>query len=145
VGSEFKQDMLDLQTKASKEGIDKEYASELVEWMKNSAVTGTLLFHYDNSKEFVLQWILINASLLMIMVIAAYIKIGDVSLLNYVIDALSVIKVEKYLLAALVLAVNLWVFKSRPPTLHMGQWILPGMLCCLNIAISVFIHKEVLK
>jgi hypothetical protein len=142
---QFKQDMLDLQTKAANEGVGKEYASELVEWMKSGAISGTLLFHYNSSKEFILQWILINACFLLIMVMAVFIRVNDVPLIRYVLDALAVVKVEKYLLATLLLAINLWVFKLRPPHMHLGYWILPGMFCCLNIAVGVFIQKNFLK
>ena len=141
----FKNDLYQLHAYAEKEGISGEYVDELIGMLKTGSMTGTLLVYYKNGHEFIVQWLLINAFLFTCMTLSVFIKVGDSSLLNYLVPFLKSINVDKFLLTAIVVLVNGWVFAVKPTHLDVRFWVIPGISILANICVSGYLQKYFIK
>jgi len=141
----FKEDLLKLQELSIKEGISKEYVDELVGMMKSSSMTGTLLYYYIDKNGFILQWLLINASLMLIMISISIIKINGTPIVQLLLNGLTAIQADKYLLTVIIVAVNSWVFTVKPPHLDVRYWLIPALLIFTNVAVSIYIQKTIIR
>ncbi len=141
----FKNDLYQMHAYAEKKGISYEYVDELIDMLKAGAMTGTLLVYYKNGYEFVMQWLLINAILFTCMTLLLFLKVGDSSLLNYLLPFLKSINVDKFLLSAIVVAINGWVFAVKPAHLDVRFWVIPGISILTNLCVSGYLQKYFMK
>lgn len=141
----FKEDLISLQGEAKKEGISEDYVDELMEVLKTSAITGTLIFYYDSKEAFLIQWLSINALILCILTLTSKIKLNGIPVIRFLVDILSTMHVERIALPAIIFAVNAWVFAVKPTHLDIRYWIIPAFFVMVNLVASVFIHKYVIN
>lgn len=141
----FTEDIRQMYAYAEKEGISKGYADELKDMLKAGAMTGTLLTYYKNGHEFVIQWLLINAIVLVCMSLLVLIGTGNSVLLINLMTHMKQINADKYLLSVIVVAVNAWVFTAKPAHLDIRFWILPGISFFTNLCVSGYIQKYIVK
>lgn len=141
----FKDDLYKMHDYAKKEGISEGYVDDLIGMLKAGSMTGTLLFYYKNGHEFVIQWLLINAILFTIMTLLVLVNVADVSLLEYLLPYLRSVNIDKFLLSAIIVVVNGWVFTVKPTHLDIRSWIIPGISIISNLCVSGYLQKYFIK
>jgi hypothetical protein len=77
---EFKKDINDLKKEAKKYNVDSSYVDEILKDISLKPVDGTLFFYYKNEIGFMLQWSLMNLSIITILLILTHYKYRNTTL-----------------------------------------------------------------
>ncbi len=116
-GWEFEMDINEIRDLANANGISDNYVDEMIKDPQYYPISGSLLYYYTNYLGFMLQWILIGLFLL----ISSFFYLQKFKNEN-----------SKNVLAAVLVAVNGWVFSQKPEMLSLVYWIVPGIVFILN-------------
>lgn len=130
----FKRDMADLQEEAREFGLGSNYPSDLLKHPANKPKDGVLLWYYANYFEFSLQWVLVNAFLLVFFSILLILR-RKKNKLALLIDRL-------WPKAILLLSINGWIFYVKPRYMGVKYWIIPGVLFLACFFLNVLKPKK---
>ncbi len=135
---EFKKDVFELKEEAKKINIDSSYVDEILKETSLKPMDGTLFFYYPNARSFAWQWFLMNMCFLLILVVLAFTKYGDIQLLVLTTRAITVLGTNLSIITLITIA-NGWVFSKKPESLTIIYWILPCTIYLLCIALSLLL------
>ena len=127
---EFENDVNKMKTIAKENNLKDKYVDEMLKDNQYNAVSGTLFFYYADEMSFMKQWVLVNAILLLL--------ISVLSLTN----AISNNWVQS-ILAAVILAINYFIFLKKPDLINIIYWLIPGLIMILSWMLIFF--NKILK
>ena len=133
---QLKLDVNELKKEARSFNIDVSYVEELLKTPSLKPHDGTFLWYYTDPKEFMLQWTLINAVLLIVILLMWFFKYDDEPVLKKLAGVFG------YTPSALLVAVNAWIFiAQRPSVVGLIYWIIPGIIFLIALVLSVLFQK----
>ncbi len=122
---EFEMDLKEIRDLAKANGISDNYVDEMIKDSQYNPISGSLLYYYSSLVEFMLQWILIG--LFFLILFYFYVK--------------KVTSKNSKLFAAVLLAINGWIFSQKPEMLSFFYWIIPGVIFILTEGVLLGLIK----
>lgn len=137
---QFKMDVQQLKDAAKDYQIDATYVDELLTWHGKAVADGHLLWYYPNPSGFMWQWMAINAALLALLVLLESLRVSGLLPIPRLLNENAI---GQTILPLIILAINAWVFRSKPDAVSLPYWILPGLLFFFDIAMSLRLSRSV--
>lgn len=137
----FKQDVFQLKKDAEQIGIDSSYVDELLKEPSLKTVDGTLFVYFSSKLGFMTQWSMMNLFFMICIVLLAYFKFHEMTILFHLLKLISALKLKVSIITIITIA-NSWVFAKKPASIPIKYWLLPCALYFLCVVFIIYLMNN---